>query len=95
MGHEVTIVTSYMQPYRNRNWFQTNDSGITIHWLPLRYSNYSNFLERIKVFLIFSWKSFLKIKKIEGDLIFATSTPLTIAMPAIFISKKKKYTYGF
>ncbi len=95
MGHEVTMITSYVQPYHNSKWFKTYESGIKVYWLPLKYSNYSSFFERIKVFLIFSWKSFFKIKEIEGDLIFASSTPLTIAIPAIFISKKKNIPMVF
>lgn len=95
MGHEVTMVTSYLQPHKNNKWFQTEESGIKIHWLPLKYSNYSSFFERIKAFIFFSWKSFLKIRNIEGDIIFASSTPLTVAIPGVFISRKKKIPMVF
>ena len=95
MGHEVEMITTYREPYKNNEWFETNYDGIKIHWLPLHYSNHMNFLERLKVFFTFVWKSYLRSRKIEGDIIFASSTPLTIAIPAVLISKKKKHTHGF
>lgn len=89
MGHQVEIITTYRQPSKISNWFQTNISGVKIHWLPIEYSNKMNFFERLKAFFLFAWKSYFKAKKIEGDLIFASSTPLTIAIPSVLISKKK------
>ena len=95
IGHQVTMITSYRQPHKNNEWFQTKDSGIKIHWLPLEYSNHKSYFERLKIFLLFAWKSYLKVRKIQGDIIFASSTPLTVAIPAILISKKKKIPMVF
>jgi len=95
LGHEVTIITSYRNYHRDKKWFKTEHSGIKIHWIPIKYSNYTNFLNRIKVYFLFAWKSYFKIKEIEGDIIFATSTPLTVALPAIFSSRKKKIPMVF
>ncbi len=95
MGHEVMMITSYRQHHQNNLWFQTEDSGIKIHWLPLKYSNHTGFFQRVRVFLLFAWKSYLRAKKIDGDIIYASSTPLTIAIPALFISKKKKIPMVF
>ena len=89
MGHQVVVVTSFREPFKNNNWFQTKDSQINIHWLPLRYSNRFTFFKRLKTFLLFAWKSYFNIKKIEADIIFASSTPLSIAIPAIFAAYKK------
>ena len=89
MGHEVEMITSWRKTQKNDDWFLTEESGIKVHWLPLKYSNHMKFLERLKVFMIFAWKSYFKAKNIEGDIVFASSTPLTIAIPAVFISKKK------
>jgi glycosyltransferase involved in cell wall biosynthesis len=89
MGHEVVMITSYREPFKNSRWFQTDEDGIEVHWIPLKYSNYLNFFERLIIFLLFSWKSYFKAVKIKADIIFATSTPLTIAIPAVLISKKK------
>ena len=95
MGHEVTIITSYRETYKDKIWFETEECGIKVHWLPLKYSNRFNFFERLKVFCSFSWKSYLKIRKIEGDIIFASSTPLTIAIPGVLISKSKNIPLVF
>ena len=95
MGHEVEMITTYRQPHTNNEWFQTKESGISIHWLPLKYSNNLKFLERLKVFIIFAWKSYFKAVKIKGDIVFASTTPLTISIPAIYISKKKKIPMVF
>ena len=89
MGHEVEMITTYRQSHKNNNWFQTQHSGISIHWLPLRYSNHMKFFERLRGFFLFAWKSYFKAKKINADIVFASSTPLTISIPAVCISKKK------
>lgn len=89
MGHEVTILTSYQKPTGNKDWFYSMEKGIDIYWFPLKYSNYSTFYQRIKMFILFAWKTLFKANKIDADIVFASSTPLTIAIPAIFISKLK------
>lgn len=90
LGHEVTIITSYRNYLKDKKWFKTEHSGISINWIPLEYSNHTSFFKRLKVYFLFAWKCYFKIKEIEGDVIFATSTPLTIALPAILYSRKKK-----
>ena len=95
MGHEVEMITSYRDSCKKKNWFITNYDGIKIHWLPLRYSNEMSFLKRLKVFFKFAWKSYFRIKGIEGDIIYASSTPLTISIPAVLISKEKKLPMVF
>ena len=47
------------------------------------------FLRRIFSFLLFSIKSLKVALSIDADIIYATSTPLTIAIPAIIYSKLK------
>ena len=88
MGHEVHIITSWRKNKKNKSWFETNVEGIHVHWLPINYSNKMNYNSRIKAFLKFAIFSTLKTISIKGDIIFATSTPLTIAIPAVFASKK-------
>ena len=89
MGHEVDVITSIFDPVNKKDWYQTYESGINVHWLPLRYSNYTSYLQRLIIFIIFAFKSYFRIKKISGDIIFASSTPLTVAIPAILHSKQK------
>ena len=94
-GHKVEMITTKRQSHKNKNWFLTKESGIRVHWLPLKYSNHMNFFERLKVFTIFAWKSYLKASKIKGDIILASSTPLTISIPAVLVSKKIKIPMVF
>jgi glycosyltransferase involved in cell wall biosynthesis len=95
MGHEVIMITSFRDNYKDKKWFETDESGVKVFWLPLKYSNSSNFFERLRVFWKFAWMSFLKIRKVEGDIIFASSTPLTIAIPGVLISKLKNIPLVF
>ena len=57
--------------------------GIEVHWLNVSYNNDMNYARRILAFIQFSILSTFKVLQLRGDIIFATSTPLTIAIPAI------------
>lgn len=88
-GHEVHMVTSYREKEsKHRGWFQTNEAGIKVHWYPVPYSNEMGFLKRLKAFLGFAFAARKKTIELEGDIIFATSTPLTIAFPAVMAARK-------
>lgn len=95
MGHEVEMITSWRQPHQSNDWFLTEEAGIKVHWLPLAYSNNMNFIQRLKSFIFFAWKSAIKAMKVNADIVFASSTPLTISIPAVYISKKKKIPMVF
>ena len=60
--------------------------GIRIMELELPYSNYDNFPRRTWIFLRFALRSVLLALKLDYDLVFATSTPLTAAVPGIAAS---------
>jgi glycosyltransferase involved in cell wall biosynthesis len=95
MGHEVNMITTWTKPDDRKNWIETEESGIKIHWLPLPYSNHMKYKDRIKAFLIFALKSSKKAASIDTDIIYATSTPLTISLPAIYAAFKKKVPMVF
>lgn len=95
-GHDVQMVTSVRENnHRPNEWFQTNEAGIQVHWYPVPYSNYMGFSDRISAFLSFAQSAFKKVVELEGDVIFATSTPLTIALPAVTAARKKKIPMVF
>src|SRR5690625_1591158 len=82
-GHEVHMVTSCRgTDTKKRGWFQSEEVGIRVHWYPVPYSNHMTFLQRLKAFFSFAVAARTKAAELEGDVIFATSTPLTIALPA-------------
>lgn len=95
-GHEVHMVTSV----RNANhqddvWFETVEAGINVHWFPVPYSNDMSFLQRIRAFISFARAARNKALELDADIIFATSTPLTIALPAVPAARKKKIPMVF
>jgi len=89
-GHEVHMITSWREHSENHDWFVERIDGIHVHWLPVEYSNEMSFRERTRAFVKFSYKAAIKASSIPGDVVFATSTPLTIALPAIYASKRQK-----
>jgi glycosyltransferase involved in cell wall biosynthesis len=95
MGHKIEMITTYREQCKSEKWFKTKNNGINIHWLPLNYSNNMNFFNRLRVFFIFAWKAYFKAKKIDADIIYASSTPLTIAIPAVFVKIKKNIPMVF
>ena len=95
-GHEVHIITSDREnSTKGNDWNQVEIEGMTVHWLPVKYSNKMNYKERIRAFFKYAWKAGAKATKIGGDVVFATSTPLTIAIPAIYAKKKLKIPMVF
>ena len=94
-GHEVHIITSYRELNSTKDWFKTIESGINVHWITIPYSNNMSFTKRILAFFKFAFMSAKKASSIDADLVFATSTPLTIAIPAVFASKRQKIPLVF
>ena len=93
-GHEVHIVTSYREPCKKKGWFVSLEEGIHVHWLSITYSNKLNYFQRIRAFIHFAYRASVKTTRLSADLIFATSTPLTIAIPGILGSKIKNIPPG-
>lgn len=95
-GHEVHMVTSYRESKApEKGWFETDEAGIRVHWYPVPYSNHMGFLERGKAFFAFAVAARKKMVELDGDIIFATSTPLTVALPAVPASHKKRIPLVF
>tara|TARA_Y100000996_G_scaffold415207_1_gene408735 strand:- start:406 stop:1623 length:1218 start_codon:yes stop_codon:yes gene_type:complete len=88
-GHKVYLITSKRDSYQLEKNGWTKEKGIDVYWAPVSYSNNMSFLRRIFSFLSFSIKSLKVALSIDADLIYASSTPLTIAIPAIIVSKIK------
>lgn len=87
-GHNVSVVTSLRSEVGAVQWSVTNEAGVEVHWLPVPYSNHMSYRDRIKAFLRFAYESARRAASISGDLVFATSTPLTIAIPGVFAAKR-------
>ena len=89
-GHEVHMITSWVQETNHVDWFNEEIDGIKVHWFPNPYSNKMSYKQRIQAFLRFAYASMQKIATIPADIVFATSTPLTIAIPGVLGARKQK-----
>jgi len=95
-GHEVDLITAdRLAPEASSGWRESVEAGIRVHWLPVPYSNVMSATERIKAFFRFAYGAAQKAASIKADLVFATSTPLTIALPAVWASKRQKIPMVF
>ena len=92
-GHRVTMVTG-SSAFPKRYEFPNEVSSLRLEGIDLRvikvaYSNKLSFSQRIAAFFAFAWKASLEAARVPGvDVVFATSTPLTIAIPAVWAKRR-------
>jgi glycosyltransferase involved in cell wall biosynthesis len=94
-GHEVNMITSWREDDGRKGWFETDEAGIRVHWLPVQYSNQMSYADRIKSFFRFAFAASNKAASLPADVVFATSTPLTIAFPGAYASFRKRVPMVF
>ncbi|HID78786.1 MAG TPA: glycosyltransferase WbuB [Planctomycetaceae bacterium] len=87
-GHDVHMVTS-LRSGAGRGWACTVVRGIQVHWCPVAYSSHMGFNRRIRAFLQFSALAAERTARLPADVVFATSTPLTIALPAVYAAARR------
>ena len=75
--------TSDIKFKSKKRWSKIKKDYLTIHYIYLPYSNNMNYFHRSSVFIQFLWFSTLKLFSLKGDLVLASSTPLTIGIPAL------------
>ena len=85
LGHHVEIITSTSdESYKkSKGWTKIKKNRLIVHYIYLPYDNDMTYFHRSFVFLKFLFLSTLKLISLRGDLVLATSTPLTIGIPAI------------
>jgi len=93
-GHTVDMITS-RQVQSGGGWEVTDEDGIRVHWLPVEYNNRMGFSRRIRAFFEFAWAAGRRAASLDADVVFATSTPLTIALPAVYAARKLKVPMVF
>lgn len=84
-GHQVEMVTSTSDArYKTgKRWTKIENNGLVIHYIYLKYKNDLNYFQRSIIFIKFLFFSTIKTLSLKGDLVIATSTPLTIGIPAM------------
>ncbi len=80
-GHEVHLITTSRDGIKRPK--KSIVKGINIYWIEVPYTNKMNFINRVWAFAKFSILSSFLSLSIKSDIVFATSTPLTIAIPGI------------
>lgn len=91
-GHAVTMVCGSNAASRTglagdpiAGIRQGRVDGIDVIEICIPYSNHDGLFKRARTFLRFAWKSVAIARQQDYDLLFATSTPLTAAIPGIIM----------
>lgn len=84
-GNEVIIITSssFLHGSFTKRWTILHRDGLEVHVLRSNYSNQLSFIKRLMVFLGFMCFASARALRIRADLVLATSTPITVAVPAL------------
>jgi len=84
-GYEIEIVTSTSDPEYNqkKRWVKVQKEGLLVHYIYLPYGNHLSYFKRSLVFFQFLWFASFKLLSIKTDFVLATSTPLSIGIPAL------------
>ena len=98
-GFDVQMITAHHFP----NKTEKINENFTVHYLNVPYDNSFGFFKRILAFFSFFWKSFFLAKKIikenkyksKKNIVYATSTPLTVGITAFLLEKFYKIPYFF
>ena len=91
-GYEVEMITATRS---NQKEFPSNYLGINIKWINAPYGNELSFYMRILMFFKYVYKaSYYSLTK-DYDLVYCTSTPLTIGIPALLSKffRNKKFIF--
>lgn len=97
-GLEIEVVTTsaFIKSIPlKKGWNVINRDNITVHILKLDYDNKLPFLKRIFVFLQFIFFASFKVLRLKCDVLLATSTPLTIGIPALLKKWRHKTPFVF
>ena len=90
-GHKVTVVclsndrsnSGLKEKFKN-NYREGIVDGIRVIEFKFFYSNKQNIIQRTNVFIKYVLKTLLIVLREDFDLIYASSTPLTVGITAIF-----------
>lgn len=93
-GHSVVMITSTNKHHPNPG--KEIIDGIDVIYVKNDYSNYFSSYRKIISFLKFVFLSIREANKLKDiDLVFATSTPLTVGVIALWLKIIKRWNYIF
>ena len=91
-GHELIMLSSWNGTYTRTETI----AGMQVYYLPVPYSNNMSFWQRSQAFFKFLWLAKQQLDAlIPADLVYATSTPLTIGLLALYAKQRYKIPYLF
>ncbi|MBG0562635.1 glycosyltransferase family 4 protein [Actinoplanes aureus] len=95
-GHTVDVITTDITPgTRELGWRVTEEDGVTVHWFRVPYSNDMSYARRLRAFAEFMVLAGTKAARLRADLVFATSTPLTVAVPGVLAARLRRVPFVF
>lgn len=87
-GHQVTVITSngmLPDPYKKlTKTTSINIAGVPCVVIPVPYATGMSFLARVKGYVRYNLSAFRQITRHRADVVYASSAPLTIAIPALW-----------
>ena len=98
-GHHVDLVTTdWRGAFSNgsRADFELrNIDGIVVHARRIPYQNEMPFRARMRAFLRFAFAAKRYGTSLEYDVVFASSTPLTVAIPGMYLARRRGVPFVF
>jgi glycosyltransferase involved in cell wall biosynthesis len=95
-GHTVHVITTDITGgKRALGWRRTEDDGVQVHWFSVPYSNNMSYARRLRAFAEFMILAAAKAAALKADLVFATSTPLTVAVPGVIAARLRRVPFVF
>ena len=101
-GHQVTMVTGAysgsgleLPPEKGTILRRGVIDGINVIQIHLPYSNHDSLIKRSLLFFRFAWHSIWLALRLDYDVLFATSTPLTAGIPGIVMRLFRKKPFVF
>lgn len=88
-GHEVTVICG------GRKAELRTLEGVTVHRLAVPYENAMPFQQRVRSFVSFMARACFFASRVRADVVFASSTPLTTAVPGIIASRVRRAPFVF
>ena len=92
-GDTVHMVTSNWQGWAPNNF--STERGISVYWLPVPYANRMSNIQKVFTFIKYIWYTLKLSSRLNFDLIVASSTPLSVAFPALWFKYKNKVQLVF
>lgn len=90
-GHQVTIITTsafFPETYKLHGTTRLSMDGMDLVILRIPYDNFMGFTDRVWAFLRFAFGGIVSALRVQNiDIVFATSTPLTIIIPGYVASR--------